>query len=397
MNILFIHASNIVAPASSGIIRVTATLKGIFEEHGHKCFNAYYKEVEGGKPLFAESLKLVSGTDGQQLVQACQKWKLDAIICQIHPTDETERLMRAVRNSEVLTKRPMLIECMHNNPYIEVLGYTPHYLWYLLKESKFSLPSRVKKALWGVFCCYMPDKARRKVAARYQKIFDLTDKVVLLSDKFIPEMKKYQRYKEGQLQFANNPMTYDDASFTADDLKKKEKLVVYVGRLEESQKRLSVSLAIWKRIEQDPRFADWRFDIVGTGGDEEYHKRIAKDLKLKRVTFWGTQNPNEWYGKASILMLTSAYEGWGMVINEAQQKGVVPIAYGSYASILDLITDGVDGCIVPNQDKQAFVDTLKMLMTDEEKRRDMQLAGLKNSGRYSEDVIYRQWEKILLS
>lgn len=397
MNILFIHASNIVESATSGIIRVTATLKRIFEEHGHKCYNAYYKEVDGkGRSVFDESLKLTSVDDAKQLVEACLRWSIDAVICQMHPTEVTNRLFEALHQSPQLSVRPMIIECMHNNPYIETLGYTPGYLWYLLNDMKIAMPMRMKKVLWGLFCCYMPNTARRNVARRYQKAFDLTDKVVMLSDKFVPEMQKFQHYKDGQLTFANNPMTYECALGSL-NLDTKEKLVVFVGRLEEAQKRLSASLEIWKKIEKDSRFDDWRFDIVGRGEDEAYYKQLAKKLNLRRVTFCGEQNPKEWYRKASILMLTSAYEGWGMVINEAQQLGVVPVAYGSYASIRDLITDGVDGCIVPNLDEDAFVNTMKRLMTDEDMRNSMQTEGMKNSGRYSEDYIYSQWEKILYS
>lgn len=397
MNILFIHASNIVAPAASGIIRVTATLKRIFEEKGHKCYNAYYKDVaDGGNPVFDQSLKLTRDTEEKLLARACDEWSIDAIICQLHPSNESVHLLQSIRSCTMLRKRPLVIQCMHNNPYIEVLGYTPEYMHYLLSESHFSLPIRLKKVLWGMFCCYMPVAARKKVAARYQRLFDLTDKVVLLSDKFMPEMRQYQCFRDGQLQFANNPMTYD-ASFSATDLETKEKLVIYVGRLDESQKRLSVSLKLWKRIEEDPRFADWRFDIVGSGDDADYYQRIARKLKLERVRFCGMQRPHEWYRKASILMLTSAYEGWGMVINEAQQRGVIPVAYDSYASVHDLITDGMDGFVVPNLDSKAYVDTLKKIMLDADMRKTIQINGLNNSGRFSEEVIYQQWERILKS
>lgn len=399
MNILFIHASNIVEPATSGIIRVTATLKRIFEEHGHECHNAYYKEVPGnGRKVFPDSLKLIQGEEYTLLDKACKEWKLDTVICQTHPSDITNALLRAARQCEVHGKRPMVIQCIHCTPYIEVRGYTPGYLHYLMTGARMKLASRVKKVLWGLFCLYMPETARKKIARRYQITFNMADKVVLLSDKFFPEVQKYQQFGQNQLMFANNPITYDNAVDYADLLlNAKEKLVVFVGRLEEAQKRLSVTLDIWKSIEGNSRLADWRLDILGVGPDEEYYHRLAKKMHLNRVRFCGEQNPKEWYCKASVIMLTSACEGWGMVINEAQQMGVVPVVYDSYASVHDLIVDGEDGYLVPNLDKSAFVEKQTILMTDDNLRRKMQVNGMKNSGRYSEDVIYRQWERILLS
>ena len=68
---------------------------------------------------------------------------------------------------------------------------------------------------------------------------------------------------------------------------------------------------------------------------------------LKRVRFEGRQNPKRYYEEASIFMLTSSFEGWGLTLTEAQQFGCVPLAFYSYASLPDIITDGKNGFMIP--------------------------------------------------
>lgn len=395
MNILFIHASNIVEPAASGIIRVTGILKTIFEKHGHMCYNAYYKEVEGnGRPLFLKSIKLTPETEGERIVKACNEWGIDTIISQIYPTKDSWHLLQYIKNCGELKQHPMVINCMHTNPYLETMGYTPRYLWYLLRHANMSMPVRIKKILWGTYCIMFSKHAHRKIAKRYQRTINLIDRMVMLSEKHIPEIEEYQTIQDKQLHFANNPVVYE-SYFEEKELEKKEKSVVFVGRLDEHSKRLSSCLRIWKKIEQDSRFAEWKFNIIGRGEDYQYYSDIIKREKLARVRLCGIQEPKEWYRKSSILLLTSAYEGWPMVINEAQQMGVIPVVFNSFLSVYDMINDGEDGCIVRYPDEQAFTETLKKLMLDDSFRKSVQINGLRNCRRFTEDIIYKQWEKIL--
>jgi glycosyltransferase involved in cell wall biosynthesis len=46
--------------------------------------------------------------------------------------------------------------------------------------------------------------------------------------------------------------------------------------------------------------------------------------------------------------MTSAYEGWGLTLTEAQQMGVVPIAFDSFGAVYDIIENEYNGLIIPN-------------------------------------------------
>ena len=47
----------------------------------------------------------------------------------------------------------------------------------------------------------------------------------------------------------------------------------------------------------------------------------------------GQKNPEPYYNEASIFMMTSSFEGWGLTLTEAQQYGCVPLAFHSFASL----------------------------------------------------------------
>ena len=64
-------------------------------------------------------------------------------------------------------------------------------------------------------------------------------------------------------------------------------------------------------------------------------------------------------------MMTSRSEAWGLTLTEAQQMGVVPIAFDTYASLRDIITDGVDGEIIAEGDVDGYVRCVLNLMQDD--------------------------------
>lgn len=92
--------------------------------------------------------------------------------------------------------------------------------------------------------------------------------------------------------------------------------------------------------------------------------------------------------------MTSAYEGWGMTLVEAQQNGVVPVAMDTYSSLHDIITNGENGIIVLDNDIDAFTTALSSLMFNADRRRQMAEAGLKRCKQYQISHIVNKWEEI---
>ena len=91
---------------------------------------------------------------------------------------------------------------------------------------------------------------------------------------------------------------------------------MFVGRLDETSKRLTLLLDIAKKCKKDKVSAE--FWIVGDGKDETMYKEIVRKEKLNNVTFFGAKkNPYPYMKACDYLILTSRYEGFPVVYNEA--------------------------------------------------------------------------------
>ena len=123
------------------------------------------------------------------------------------------------------------------------------------------------------------------------------------------------------------------------------------------------------------KYPDWSVKIIGDGKERKQLEEMCKSLKLKRVSFEGFQSPIEYYKKASILILTSEYEGFGLVIVEGMSFGVVPVVYGSYSAVYDIIKHKENGMIVQPQNGKFEVNEmakqLAFVMENESKRNEM--------------------------
>ena len=235
---------------------------------------------------------------------------------------------------------------------------------------------------------------RKITSASMRYIYRNSDRFMVLSQSFISHFENFTGKRNAQkLIVQTNPVTIKQPSETL-DLNDKQKEVTYVGRLDYNQKRTYRIIETWALLED--RIPDWRLTIVGDGPERENLERLTRDLNLQHARFEGFQRPEPYYKRASILILTSEYEGFPLVLAECMSFGVVPVVYGSYSAVYDIIKDGENGLIVKPQNgefkAEAMAKALEQAMTDEDKRHDMAEKSIATSQNYSFDVIYKQWE-----
>ena len=101
------------------------------------------------------------------------------------------------------------------------------------------------------------------------------------------------------------------------------------------------------------------------------------------------------YLKSSVLLMTSYYEPFGLVLPEAMSCGLPVVAFDCPYGPASIITDGVDGFLIPNRDIQAYAEKLCLLMDDDELRRTMGQAGIISSRRYDLSDIMPLWKDFL--
>ena len=253
------------------------------------------------------------------------------------------------------------------------------FLRYILKTKRFFVKTITSKSM------------------RY--VYNNSDIYEVLSPSFIELFKSFTGIKNPtKLVAQTNPITTEGQVFTHDlDSSHKEKEIIYVGRLDFVQKRVYRVIDTWKYLEN--RFPEWQLTIVGDGDDRNNLEEHVKVLGLKRVNFEGFKNPVEYYKRASILLLTSDFEGFGLVIVEGMSYGVVPFVYGSYPAVYDIIEDKRNGFILPKSkigyDAKRMSEMMESIMMDNEKWEQLSKEAIKRSSLFSLENIYKQWYKKL--
>ena len=254
-------------------------------------------------------------------------------------------------------------------------------------------------------CCNLLKKAllrlelsifKQVTAASMRYVYRNSDLYLVLSESFIKNFKDFTGIRENQkLGVQTNPVTvnFDNYKYEASS---KEKEIIYVGRIDEQQKRTSRIVETWALIED--KFPGWRLTIVGDGPDRGNIERKTKKLNLRRVSFEGFQSPLKYYKRASLLMLTSEYEGFPLVLAECMSFGVVPVVYHSYAAVTDIIEDNVDGLIIPyfsgNFPASVMAARMGALMENPSGLSKMAKAAMRKSQRFGIDEIYKGWMSI---
>lgn len=98
-----------------------------------------------------------------------------------------------------------------------------------------------------------------------------------------------------------------------------------------------------------------------------------------------------------MIVMTSHYEGFGMVLVEAMLCGVPAIAFNCKCGPKDIIDDGRNGLLVPEGDVPALADAMKKLMRDEALRQKMGAEALKIRDKYSEERVMDSWVRLFES
>lgn len=261
------------------------------------------------------------------------------------------------------------------------------------KSIMFRIPEFVPGFLRNKFVGNEARKIRRNVrySAAFKRIEKNGMKIVLLSDQFRNEMKEIWNFNDSTIHAVPNPFCIDE-NF---DIRKqnKNKKLLYVGRLSETQKRISSLLNIWKMVQG--REPDICLDIVGDGPDRANFERIAKEMHLERVTFHGFQNPTTFYKQALCVCMTSNYEGFGMVLVEAMQYGCIPFAFNSYAALKDVIDDGINGYVIKPFDEEDYVNKLvNYIKSPEKEKHRLMCNAIEKSKYFSVEEIGKRWMEL---
>ena len=218
-------------------------------------------------------------------------------------------------------------------------------------------------------------------------VYKGSDAYVVLSKRFEAIFQTFIKLRcTPKLHTVTNPLTLPLASGG----QPRENRLLYVGRLEEVQKKVSRIIDMWGVL--SAKFPDWELDIVGDGPDRA--RLEAQASGMERIRFYGFQEPSSFYHRSRLLLLTSDFEGFPLVLAEAMVRGCVPVVLGSYPAAYDIVR-GTNGVVVaPPYDGEAFVKVLADLMARPDVIRGMSETAVETVADYSVDSVMHIWQDL---
>lgn len=145
-----------------------------------------------------------------------------------------------------------------------------------------------------------------------------------------------------------------------------------------------------------PDHPEWVLKIFGHGPLHDRLRRQAESLGLAdRVLVPGLAEDIEAELRAaSLFVLSSIHEGLPMALAEAMACGLPCVAFDCAPGVREIVTDGVDGIVVPPRNVRALADGMSRLMGDRDLRRRYGTAARESVRRFAPDVVLAQWEEV---
>jgi glycosyltransferase involved in cell wall biosynthesis len=169
--------------------------------------------------------------------------------------------------------------------------------------------------------------------------------------------------------------------------------IIAVGRYH-PQKRFDRLIDAFTLISD--KYPQWHICIFGEGPDKDTLQQQIDSLGLhERIHLMpSTKDIMTEYLKSEMFVLSSDYEGFGLVLAEAMACGVPVVAFDCENGPRSIITDGVDGFLIPPFDIDAFAEKVILLMNDDELRKKMGENAQKSSFRYDIERVGHEWRQL---
>lgn len=231
------------------------------------------------------------------------------------------------------------------------------------------------------------DSLTRRLYMWYLKLsLDKADAVVALTNGDAKEWRKYS----SNVSVIPNVVALNNGNLSDSSAKS----AIFVGRLHK-QKDIGSLLRIWTDVNQ--KHPEWQLHVYGDYGNEAVrHGYEKKNMDTNIVFHEPTSMIIDRYKENSLLLLTSLYEPFGLVLPEAMSCGLPVVSFDCPYGPADIISDGIDGYLIKNRDIVHFVNQVCKLIDDASLRKKMGSNGAHSSSRFCTDTIMPQWMFLFL-
>ena len=170
--------------------------------------------------------------------------------------------------------------------------------------------------------------------------------------------------------------------------------IIAIGDFTYDYKRIDLIIEVFAKILR--RKSDVELYIVGN------YKKDELDLLLKKFEIPCTnihlvgqvKDVSKYYEEASVLLMTSETEGWGMILTEAGSFGI-PTVMLNIDGLEDIITNGQNGFILDRDDLDGMADRVIELILNKDLYENISENCLNLSKRFEKEKIIERWERLI--
>lgn len=244
------------------------------------------------------------------------------------------------------------------------------------EHNPFERPQNNRLSLWEYFCKFVINRR-----------FDAVTVLTHVDKNIINDRLK-------NVYVLPNPLT----PFESVGVKHSKNIVAAAGRLNAWYvKGFDVLVEAWSEI--SIKYPNWRLQIAGTGTEDsvQFIERLIRERHCeKSVQLVGFQaDMSGFLSQSDIFVLSSRYEGFGMVLLEAMSQGCACIACDYNGRQKEIISDSSYGVLCPPDSIKSLVQALSLLIEDSQYRQCVQANSPLRANDFSLEKIMNEWEEIL--
>lgn len=210
----------------------------------------------------------------------------------------------------------------------------------------------------------------------------------------VPTTADTKYYKSIHLPALYLPHFRSDMAYEKNSLV--DNIALSIGRFTDMKQQI-VLLRIWNSLVNDRNIKSWKLYMVGDGELKEDFENYIASNNLKEYVFLlpPRKDVECYYKQASLFLLTSKTEGFGMVLLEAISFGLPCISFDCPSGPRDIIKDNVNGYLISLNDESTLEEAIIRIINNPELKLQMGKESFKISKAWEDDKLLQQWYNIL--
>jgi glycosyltransferase involved in cell wall biosynthesis len=368
-------------PTLGGVQRVSDTIARYLVGRGHKIHYLTFDFDELDNYIFPGRLHKLPGpvfyseTNLDYYHHLLKELEIDVIINN-DAANERSRLFLNTGNNKVVK-----LSVYHTDPL--------HELYHDIDLSIYIKYGWIVSLLGPLFIKIIKWNRYFKKKRQIKWLVRNSTNLLLISEAHREKIKEVLNITSKDILVIYNPSAYTEAL----EMTSYKKIVLFVGRIDIPVKRPDRLLEIWSEVEHE--FPNWELYFLGDGPGMNDIRELNHSLGLSNTKFLGYIEPEKYYKQASIICLTSEYEGFPSVLIESMHFGVVPVVFNNWSSLSEVVIDNLTGMVADRDRIDQFVIKLRKLMSEEETLRNISENAISHVKKFSIDIIGPQWDALL--